>query len=56
MASFRGSYYRLNAYQEPAIPKGLTEVRTHGVNGAPPEQLVYRWSAAAVQARTRAWA
>jgi hypothetical protein len=40
MATFRGSYYRLNAYQEPAIPKGLTELRTHGVNGAPPEQLL----------------
>jgi hypothetical protein len=40
MATFRGSYYRLNAYQEPAIPQGLTELRTHGVNGAPPEQLL----------------
>jgi hypothetical protein len=40
MATYRGPYYRLNAYQEPAIPKGLTELRTHGVNGAPPEQLL----------------
>ena len=40
MATYRGPYYRLNAYQEPAIPRGLTELRTHGVNGAPPEQLL----------------
>jgi hypothetical protein len=41
MATYRGPYYRLNAYQEPAIPPGLTELRIHGVNGAPPEQLLH---------------
>lgn len=41
MATYRGPYYRLNAYQEPAIPEGLTELRVHGVNGAPPEQLLH---------------
>ena len=40
MATYREPYYRLNAYDEPAIPSGLTELRTHGVNGAPPEQLL----------------
>jgi hypothetical protein len=40
MATYRDPYFRLNAYDEPAVPEGLTELRTHGVNGAPPEQLL----------------
>jgi hypothetical protein len=40
MATYRDPYFRLNAFQEPVIPSGLTELRTHGVNGAPPEQLL----------------
>jgi hypothetical protein len=42
MATYRHPYFRLNAWQEqePVIPSGLTELRTHGVNGAPPEQLL----------------